>query len=107
MALGGDPPLGVDAFAHEPWPKKLLYAFPPLNLIPPLLGRVRQERLSVILVAPDRVSALWYSEIIQMKVGQPWAIPQFWGAMSQEAGAIGALPTLGQPLQAWLLRGTG
>jgi len=42
-----------------------------------------------------------------MKVGQPWALPQFWGAMSQEAGAIGALPTLGQPLQAWLLRGTG
>jgi len=32
-------PLGVDAFAHEPWPRKLLYAFPPLHLIPPLLER--------------------------------------------------------------------
>ena len=29
-----------------------------------------------------------------MKVGQPWALPQFWGAMSQEGGAIGALPTV-------------
>ncbi|KAK5905095.1 hypothetical protein CesoFtcFv8_006595 [Champsocephalus esox] len=45
--------------------------------------------------------------VTQMMVGQPWAIPQVWGALSQEAGAIGALPTLGQPLQAWLLRGTG
>jgi len=24
MALSDDPPLGVDAFAHEPWPRKLL-----------------------------------------------------------------------------------
>jgi len=107
MALSDDPPLGVDAFAHEPWPRKLLYAFPPLRLILPLLRRVRRERLSIILLAPDRVGAPWYSEMTQMKVGQPWAVPQFWGAMSQEAGAIRALPTLSQPLQAWLLRGTG
>ena len=60
-----------------------------------------------VLVAPDRVGAPWYSEMTQMKVGQPWAIPQFWGAMSQGAGAIGASPNLGRPLQAWLLRGTG
>ncbi|XP_071062518.1 uncharacterized protein [Pseudochaenichthys georgianus] len=85
MALSDDPPLGVDAFAHEPRPRKLLYAFPALRLILPLLGRVRRERLSVILVAPDRVGAPWYSEMTQMKVGHPWAVPQFWGAMSQEA----------------------
>lgn len=30
-------PLGVDAFAHVSWPRKLLYAFLPLHLIPPLL----------------------------------------------------------------------
>ena len=39
----------------------------------------------------------WYAELTQMMVGQPWTVPQVWGA----------LPTLGQPLQAWLLRGTG
>ena len=54
MARRNNPPLEVDAFAHEPCPRKLLYAFPPLRLILPLLERVRQERLSVILVAPDR-----------------------------------------------------
>ena len=107
LAWQDNPPLGVDAFAHEPWPRKLLYVFPPLRLILPLLGRVRRERLSVILVAPGRRSAPWYVEVTQMMVGQPWTVHQVWGALSQETGAIGALPTLGQPLQAWLLRGTG
>ena len=101
------PPLGVDAFAHAPWPRRLLYAFPPLHLIPQLLERVRVERLRVILVAPDRRSALWYAVLTLMAVTPPWPIPQFQGALSQEADAIQALPTLGQPLQAWLLRGTG
>lgn len=33
-----DPHFRVEAFVHAPWPSKLLYAFPPLRLIPPLLG---------------------------------------------------------------------
>ena len=45
------PPLGVDALAHTPWPWALLY---PLQLILPLLERVRQ-RLSLIIVAQDRM----------------------------------------------------
>ncbi|KAK5898201.1 hypothetical protein CgunFtcFv8_015639 [Champsocephalus gunnari] len=32
LARWDNPPLGVDAFVHEPWPRKLLYAFPPLRL---------------------------------------------------------------------------
>jgi len=107
MARRDNPPLGVDAFTHEPWPRKLLYAFPPLRLILPLLERVRWEHLSVILVAPGWRSAPWYAEVTQMMVGEPWAVPQVWGALSQESGAMGVLPTLGQPLQAWFLRGTG
>ena len=57
------PPLGVDALAHTPWPRVLLYAFPPLQLILPLLERVRQERLSLIIVAPENRSALWFPEL--------------------------------------------
>jgi len=41
LARQDNPPLGVDAFAHEPWPRKLLYAFPLLCLSLPLLERVR------------------------------------------------------------------
>ena len=90
LMLQDDPSLGVDTFAHLPW--GLLYAFPPLHLIPPLLERVRQERLSVILIAPGRCSAPWYAEMTQMLVAQT---------------SIAMLPKLGQPLQAWLLRGPG
>lgn len=43
-------PWGMDAFFCATWPRKLLYAFPLLCLIPPLLERVRQEHLSIILV---------------------------------------------------------
>ena len=46
-----DAPLGADALAH-PWPKVLLYAFPPLCLIIPTLARVREHGLSLILIAP-------------------------------------------------------
>ena len=75
MAQRDNPPLGVGAFAHVPWPRKLFYTFPPLRLIPPLLERVRREHLSVIQVAPDRRVALWFVEVTQMMVGQPWSSP--------------------------------
>jgi len=76
LARQDNPPFGVDTFAHKPWPRKLLYAFPPLRLIPPLLERVRREQLSVILVAPGRGSVLWYAEVTQMMVGQPAFPPE-------------------------------
>nr|XP_054606083.1 uncharacterized protein LOC107379117 [Nothobranchius furzeri] len=63
------PPLGVDAFSHQPWPRTLLYAFPPVPLIPRLLDRIRSEQLSVILVAPRRVSASWFPDL-QVSYGQ-------------------------------------
>uniref|UniRef100_A0A8C6PQJ6 ribonuclease H n=1 Tax=Nothobranchius furzeri TaxID=105023 RepID=A0A8C6PQJ6_NOTFU len=57
------PPLGADAFSHQPWPRMLLYAFPPVPLIPRLLDRVRSEQLSVILVAPRCLSASWFPDL--------------------------------------------
>lgn len=84
---------GVDAFPYAPWPKKLLYAFLPLHLIPPLLERVRLEQFSLILVAPDCHSAPWYIEMTCMLADQRRMVPQFW--------AIGSLPTLGQPFRVW------
>ncbi len=35
---GMNAPLGMDALAH-PWPETLLYAFPPISLIPPTLSK--------------------------------------------------------------------
>ena len=69
------PPLGVDAFAHRPWPKVLLYAFPPVPLIPRFLDRVQEERLTAILIAPERKGASWFPCLQRMLSGRPWEIP--------------------------------
>uniref|UniRef100_UPI003AAB97E8 uncharacterized protein n=1 Tax=Centroberyx gerrardi TaxID=166262 RepID=UPI003AAB97E8 len=76
-------PLGIDAFAHRPWPQTLLYAFPPVPLIPRVLSRVRAEKLSVILIAPERISASWFPEMSQLLSASPWPIPWRMGALSQ------------------------
>ena len=62
--------LGVDALA-QPWPNVLLYAFPPLSLISPTLTRVRDQGLSLILIAPRWPSKHWIAEIVQLLSGQP------------------------------------
>ena len=95
-----NPPLGADAFAHAPWPRVLLYTFPPLGLILPLLGRLRLERASLILVAPDYVSARWRAELGAMAAGPPWPIPLWPDALSQRSP-----PVLGKRLLAWRLNG--
>ena len=51
--------LGVDAFAHRPWPPGLLYTFPPIPLLLPLLDRVVKERRRVIIVAPEAPRTRW------------------------------------------------
>lgn len=48
-----NPSLVVGAFSHLPWPRALLYAFPPVPLIPRLLAHIQEENLVVIVVAPE------------------------------------------------------
>lgn len=42
---------GVDVLL-SPWPQELLYAFPPLSLLPRLVRKILEERAEVILLAP-------------------------------------------------------
>ena len=80
-------PLGVDALAH-PWPDALLYAFPPLSLISPTLIRVREQGLSLIMIAPRWPSKHWLAEIIQLLAGEPWPLPIRSDLLSQAYGEI-------------------
>ncbi|XP_038153414.1 uncharacterized protein LOC119791417 [Cyprinodon tularosa] len=82
-----DAPLGMDALAH-PWPDALLYAFPPLSLISPTLVRVREQGLSLILVAPWWPSKPWVAEIIQVLSAEPWPLPVRRDLLSQAQGEI-------------------
>ncbi|XP_010863572.2 uncharacterized protein LOC105006635 [Esox lucius] len=107
LSQADQPPLGVDAFSHHPWPRGLLYAFPPQRCIARLLARIRTEGLRVILVAPDRPSAVWYPEMIQLLVDRPWPIPPRLDALSQAEGSILHPPVLSGALKVWHLSRSG
>ena len=100
-----NPPLGADAFSHHPWPRTLLYAFPPVPLIPRLLERTQEEGLSVILVAPERTNASWFPTLVQLLAAPPWQLPWQEDALSQLDGAIAHPPVITQRLWGWLLSG--
>ena len=82
-----DAPLGVDALAHA-WPHELLYAFPPLALIPPTLARVRRHSHSLILIAPHWPAMHWLAEIYLMLRAQPWQLPVRRDLLSQGDGTV-------------------
>lgn len=99
------PPLGVDAMAHYPWPPGLLYAFPPLRLLGPLLYRVRSEGLFILVVAPDSPGASWYPGLAEMALGDPWPLPDHADSLLQAGGALRSRPVLGRRLMVWKLKG--
>ncbi|XP_028306693.1 uncharacterized protein LOC114465708 [Gouania willdenowi] len=95
-------PLGMDALAH-PWPNMLLYAFPPVEMILPVLERVRRQGLSLILVAPRWPAKSWYAEIINLLAAEPWQLPLRRDLLSQAGGeVVHPRPELWQ-LRAYLL----
>lgn len=77
----------MGALAH-PWPEVLLYPFPPLSLISPTLARVREQGLSLILIAPRWPSRHWVAEIAQLLSGQLWPLPPHRVLLSQAGGEI-------------------
>ena len=77
--------LGMDALTHA-WPRELLYAFPPLHLISPLLEKVRCEGHSVLLVAPGWGS--WRSEIAPLLHTPRCRLPPLRDVVSQAEGLI-------------------
>lgn len=52
LTMGRGCPLSVDALAHT-WPSVLLSAFHPLCLITPTLVKVKEQSLTLTLIAPD------------------------------------------------------
>lgn len=66
------PSLRIDAFTHWPQAWTLLCTCPPVLLIPCFLDRVWDERLTVILIAPERTNASWFP-YLQSMWGNPMA----------------------------------
>ena len=53
-------PLGTNAFGPDPWPRKLLYAFPPPVLLLDVIVRFEKEGGKLILVAPMNEASTWF-----------------------------------------------
>jgi hypothetical protein len=68
--------VGHDALQHLWRPLGNVYLCPPWNLIPLVLQKVKQERLTATIVTPNWPSAVWYPTIKKMTVAAPLPIPR-------------------------------
>ena len=85
--VGQGGPLGLDALSAE-WPDGLLYAFPPLPLIPQVLHRVRLGCYRVLLIAPRWPGRHWFPDLLRLVHGAPWPLPIRADLLSQAEGLI-------------------
>ncbi len=76
-----------DTLAHD-WPNLLLYAFPPIALLPQVFRRVREQGHKVLLVAPLWRNQPWLSELTQLLSAAPWPVPLRRDLLSQANGTI-------------------
>ncbi len=76
-----------DALAHD-WPNLLLYAFPPIALLPQVVRRVREQGHKVLFVAPLWRNQPWLSELTQLLTAAPWPVPLRRDLLSQANGTI-------------------
>ena len=75
------------ALAHV-WPRRPLYAFPPVSLLPQVIERIREEGCSVLLVAPFWKNQPWFPAVMQLASTAPWPVPVRRDLLSQARGSI-------------------
>ena len=61
---------------NQSWTFKHIYAFPLPQIIPLILGRMRECKGTLILVTPFWSRAAWLPELLQMAVRAPFRLPQ-------------------------------
>ena len=94
----------IDAFSIR-WEGFTGYAFPPISLIPRILQKVRQDRATVLLIAPWWPKRTWFLEMITLVVGYPRTLPVRRDVISQPiSGTLHPRPSA-LHLTAWPLSG--
>ncbi|XP_057211386.1 uncharacterized protein LOC130567370 [Triplophysa rosa] len=88
------------------WPDTRLYAFPPVKILPLVLCKIREERASVILVAPFWPNQPWFPDLRELLVSSPWRIPLRGDLLSQANGSIWHPNPDLWSLHAWPLQGS-
>ena len=59
---------------NQSWTFKHMYAFPPPQIVPLILGRMRECKGTLILVTPFWSKAAWLPELLQMAVRAPFRL---------------------------------
>ena len=89
-------PLGANAFGPDPWPRELLYAFPPPVIPrPELQTREREGGRLINLVAPVNDSPAWFPQMCPLVQGQRIGPPHVGGR------AVPGWGTADIPAQVW------
>ncbi|XP_056391888.1 uncharacterized protein LOC130284934 isoform X2 [Hyla sarda] len=97
-----DRPLAVDALSQtSKW--DLAYAFPPLALIPSVIRKIKEDRATVILIAPFWPRRARFSCLRTMSLTDPWVLPEIQDLLSQ--GLVLHPDVRNLYLTAWLLKG--
>ena len=103
VARTRDPLADASDALVAPWHQyRLMYAFPPIQLLSRFLRRLVSEPHMVILVAPDWPRRSWYADVVHLAVAPPWRLPLREDLLSQGPIFHPALQSLA--LTAWLLR---
>jgi len=96
---------GTDAL-RTPWTRWRGYAFPPFALINKVLRKVREERSTVLLIAPVWESQPWYPALLSLLVNYPTLLPVHHSLLADPYGQPHPLVLSGQlRLAAWTLSG--
>lgn len=62
--------VAIDAFNMD-WSTLNFYAFPPFNVISPMLNKIRMDKARGICVIPDWPTQGWYPMVMQMQEVEP------------------------------------
>ena len=81
--------LAVDAFRLN-WSRWRSFIHPPVILLHRVLQKVRDDRATALLVAPDWPGQSWYPQILLMLTGTPFQLPKEASLLSLpfEPGAV-------------------
>ncbi len=97
-------PLKGDALTAH-WPAARLYAFSPIKILPLVLCKIREERASVILIAPNWPNQPWFPDLTELLVAPPWPIPVRRDMLSQADGSVWRPNPELWSLHVWLIQG--
>ena len=94
----------VDAMSMD-WGNLFAYAFPPFNLIPLVLAKIRKSPCQIILIAPLWPQRSWFPLLMSLLSDLPRKLPAIPDIVSQNRGSLLHSNPAILHLHAWRLSG--